>query len=405
MHADDCDKGGRRMCKVLIVGQTPPPYVGQAIMLDCLVRSRMPDVELCHLPMALSANVGELGRFRWSKFFRLLPIIARIVYARLVHGVRIFYYAPAGPNRVSLFRDFAILLPTRWLFSKTIFHFQAGGLSDLYPRLPRWQRALFRRAYFHADAGIRLSELTPDDARVLQARREYVVPNGVADPCPHWRRPAGGIAATNERPLRVLFMAMLRESKGLLVLIEACGRLAARGVPFRLEVVGQFESDEFADRVRDRVAALNLEENVRFRGVLTGAEKSAAFAQSDVFCMPTFYENEAFPVVLLEAMAFGLPVVATRWRGVPSIVDEDETGFLVETHDVDAVAARLARLADNAPLRRRMAIAAREKYLREYTIQRHLELMRRVFLDVAGIQKNVEAEPAEEHIEPTVLVP
>ena len=52
-----------------------------------------------------------------------------------------------------------------------------------------------------------------------------------------------------------------------------------------------------------------------------------------------------------------------------------------------------------------MAIAAREKYLREYTIQRHLELMRRVFLDVAGIQTIVEAEPAQEHIEPTVLVP
>ena len=62
-----------------------------------------------------------------------------------------------------------------------------------------------------------------------------------------------------------------------------------------------------------RVKELGLENHVQFLGMLTGDAKFAAYARADVFSMPTFYESEAFPVVLLEAMAYGLPIVATRW--------------------------------------------------------------------------------------------
>ena len=86
--------------------------------------------------------------------------------------------------------------------------------------------------------------LTPDDARHLRVRHEYVIANGIDDPCP-----AGPMADTTpisaQRPLRILFVAMLRESKGVLVLIEAAARLAQRGVPFQVEIMGQFITPEF----------------------------------------------------------------------------------------------------------------------------------------------------------------
>ncbi len=368
------------MIKVLVVGQIPPPYNGESMMVERLVRSEMPDVELRHLRLALSADVNEVGRFRWGKLFRLFPIVAGMIRARIIDGARILYFTPARPTRMSMFRDFLILISTRFLFSKTIFHFHSSGHSRLYSQLPPWQRWLFRRAYFRADAAIRISELTPDDGRQLEARRDYIVPNGIEDPASQ-APPRTEAPATEDRPLRVLFVSMLYEAKGLLVLIEACGQLAARGVPFRLDVMGRFQSEQFEARVRERIAQLRIEPQVCFLGQLTGAEKFAAFARADVLCHPTFHDT--FPVVLLEAMACRLPVVATRWSGIPSIVEEDVTGFLVEPHDPGAVADRLAQLAQDEALRRQMGAAGRDRFLREYTLSRHIERMRHVFLDVA----------------------
>ena len=290
-----------------------------------------------------------------------------------------------------MFRDIIVLLSTRWLFSKTVFHYHLGGISELYDGLPAWQQWLFRRAYFGADAAIRISELNPEDGRRLEAKREYVIPNGIDDPCPElltsWSKPSA--SATD--PMRILFVAILRESKGVMVLIEACGRLAARGVAFELEVVGQWQSDEFAARVQQCIRDLKLSNHVRFRGVLIGDEKFAAYRWADVFCFPSFFNSETFGVVLVEAMACGLPVVSTRWRGIPSVVDEDETGFLVEPHDPVAVADCLAILASDIGLRQRMGQAGRAKFEREYTFPLHANRMRRMLLETAGA--DLEPEP------------
>jgi glycosyltransferase involved in cell wall biosynthesis len=385
------------MIRVLIVGQTPPPYLGLPIMLDYLVRSRMQDVDLRHLRIALSTDESQVGKFRWTKLFRLLKVIMQIIRARIVHAPRILYYAPAAAARTSMLRDIAILGTTRFLFPKTVFHYHASGHCHLYEKLPRWQQWFFRRAFFHADGAIRISVFTPEDARQLKAKNEYIVPNGIVDPCAEHppRRPLTVVSEI--RPIRLLFIALLCEGKGLLVLLEACGQLAQRGVPFHLDVMGRFESEEFEARVRRYVAELQIEDRVSFLGVLTGDEKFAVFRRSDVLCHPTFFDT--FPVVILEAMACGMPTVATRFSGIPSIVDHEETGYLVETHNPSAVADRVAELADSAQLRQRMGAAAREKFLREFTLPAHIERIRLAFLDVAGVAPTIDEASTQDDLD------
>lgn len=386
------------MVKVLVVAQIPPPYLGQPIMIEHVVRADMPGVEILHLPMVLSTNGSDVGAFRWFKVLRMVPTVLQIIRARFAHRPEIMYFPPAGHSRLTMYRDFFILGLTRFLFPKTVFHYHAAGLSDLYDELSAWQRFIFRKIYFHADAAIRTSECNPEDGKRLEARREYIVPNGIVDPCPNGPPRRAAAPVSEENPLRIVFVAILRESKGLLVLIEACGQLAARGVPFCLDVMGQFESEEFEARTRARVAELNLNDKVCFLGMMGGAEKFAVFTRSDVFSMPTFYEDESFPLVFIEAMACGLPVVATNWRGIPSAVDDDETGFLVEIHDPTAVADRLARLAGDASLRQEMGRAGRAKFVREYTLSRFIENMRQVFLDVGEEAPRAKEIPVAEKV-------
>jgi glycosyltransferase involved in cell wall biosynthesis len=384
------------MVKVLIVAPTPPATnLGLPIMIEVIVRSQMRGVELRHVRLAVSANESQVGKFRWMKMLRVFPIIARVIYQRIVHGPQLLYYAPAGATTMGMLRDVAILGCTRFLFPKTILHFHAGGHGEFYERLGRFKRWLFRLAYFRHEAAIRLSEMTPEDGKALKARREFIVPNGIADPGADMPLPHPAPVISASRPLHVLFVALLCEAKGLLVLIEACGLLAARGVPFELNLMGRFESPEFEARARSRMRELGIEDQVRFLGVLKGEEKFAAFARCDVLCHPTF--KDTFGLVIVEAMGCGVPVVATRHCSIPLIVDEGQTGFLVEENDSAGLADRLAELADDPRLRRDMGIAGRAKFLREYTLPRFIERMRQVFLDVAGeLPADEEAESHDE---------
>lgn len=383
------------MLKVLVVGQTPPPYGGTPIMVERFLKSDFADVKLIHVRMAFASHIKDHGSIHPSKIIPLISLVFRIVYHRFADGARVLYFVPAGPDRVTMLRDFAILLPTRWLFDKTIFHFHLGGVSELYDHLPSWQRWLFRRAYFGADAAIRISELNPEDGRRLQAKRDYVIPNGIDDPCPESVDSPSNLAKHSSGPLRILFVGMLRESKGLMVLIDACRKLAAQGIPFQLEVMGQWKSEEFASRVRERIHEWDLDGQVRFLGVQIGDDKFAAYRRSNVFCMPTFFSSETFGLVFVEAMACRLPVVSTRWRGIPSVVNDNTTGFLVEPRDADSLADRLAVLAGDPELRDRMGRAGRAKFEREYLFSRHASRMRRALLESAGAspEEVLEAAP------------
>jgi glycosyltransferase involved in cell wall biosynthesis len=377
------------MVRVLVIGRTPPPYLGAPIMLEYLVRSQMEGVALHHLPISLSADDAENGKFRWLKLARLLWFIVRIIAKRITSRSDILYYTPElAQPRSTVLRDATILALIRPFFSKTIFHLHASGFAELYQQLSSWQRWLVRLGYFYADAVIRQSTLTPDDGREMKARREYIVPNGIIDPFPEHAQRSLKVARGANHNMRILFISGLREGKGILVLLEACARLLQRGVPFQLEVGGKWYEPGLEERAKKCIHELKLDGRVQFLGVVDNAEKFAAFAKSDVLCHPTFFDT--FPIVVLEGMAAGIPVVSTTHSGIPSMVEDGITGFLVAPRDAEALAARLADLATNAGLSARMGAAGRQRFEEQFTLPRHIERMRDVFLHLAGARQSTE---------------
>jgi hypothetical protein len=126
--------GGSSMRKlsVLVVGQTPPPFGGQSIMIQKLLEGHYDLVHLYHVRMAFSGNMGEVGSFKFRKIIELLKVIINITKSFLQHRPDILLYHPSGPNFWPILRDIAVLISTRWLFPKTIFVFRAGGLGEFY---------------------------------------------------------------------------------------------------------------------------------------------------------------------------------------------------------------------------------------------------------------------------------
>lgn len=365
------------MIRVLFVGQTSPPHGGQAIIQQVMLEGRYRLIQFFHVRMAFSREMDEVGRFHIKKLFHLISVIFRIIWMRLRYGIQILYYPPAGPNRIPMYRDIAILLCTRWLFKKTVFHFHAGGISELYRKLSHIEQLLFRLAYFKPALSIRLSELNPPDGAFLNSQKDIIVPNGIADRYPDFIQ-----RKENEQIPTILFVGIIRESKGVLVLLDACSLMKESGELFKLQIMGSFDCKAVKQKVYRFMKNNGLKDNVEFLGVCTGRKKWLFYNKASIFCFPTFFESEALPLVVLEAMQFKLPVVATRWRGIPSMVEEGKSGFLVSIKDSRAVAEKLSLLLNSPDLRKRMGERGRQIYLKQFTLDKFLRNIEKAVLTI-----------------------
>jgi len=233
------------MIKVLVVGQTPPPYHGQAISIQLMLNGKYQNVRLYHVRMSFSKEVVEIGKFKMNKLWHLLFIIISIYYKRFRHKTNILYYVPAGSNRIPMYRDFAILLAIRCLFKRIIFNFRATGISELYGKLSVIEQFFFRLAYFNTDLAISLSEFNPPDGEKLKAKRNIVIPNGLED---YYSKLKKVTKKAKSKPI-LLFVGILCESKGIMVLLDASRKLKEAGLPFFVRLMGRFESANFSSTV------------------------------------------------------------------------------------------------------------------------------------------------------------
>lgn len=178
--------------------------------------------------------------------------------------------------------------------------------------------------------------------------------------------------------LVVGILAALRTEKDHETFLRAAAHVVGRVPAARFLVVGDGPR-------RAGLEVLAEELGIRDRVVFAGARNDVAalLAAMDVFVLCSF-TIECFPMALLEAMASGLPAVCTAVGGVPELVDDGSTGYLVPPRDPDALAARLVELLTSDDQRRRFGSAARARVEAEFTLQRSVEKTERQILDVAA---------------------
>lgn len=373
--------------KLLIVGQTPPPLHGQAMMIRYLVQGEYPNLQIKHVRMNFSKSIEDVGRFGFSKLTELVWLILQIWYWRF-QGYNNLYYPPASGQRMPILRDICILLSTRFLFRKLIFHFHSGDLVSAYRSLTFWMRPLFRWTYHRCDLAILVAHDSGLDPTALRPARWVVIPNAIADdaapdgrcdsgpqgvvhskiiPRSHPYPPATNTA--NVPPVVILYLGSVSEEKGLLILLSACGLLKQRGIKFELRVAGGFQSNAFEQVFFKHANQYGLDDDIRIMGVIDCSNhKQKVYQAADIFCFPTFYSAETFGLVVVEAMSHRLPVVASRWRGVGEVVLDGETGFLVPPKDPQALANRLQQLVLDPQLRAKMGQAGRCRFLKNFTL-------------------------------------
>jgi len=381
------------------------------LMLEGLSRHRagtgLSAVQCYHVDARVSKELADIGDLRFGKIILLLGYCTQAIYYHFRYGVDNFYYIPAPGKRSALYRDWVVMALCRPFFKNIILHWHAAGMAKwLETHVQGRVRSITFNFLKAADLSIVLSKYNRRDAEKLFAKRITVVSNGIPDPCPEFNALIRPLRAARQRArqkllsgtalaadearaaggdpeiVRVLFLAHCTREKGLFDALNgvclANRQLAQKKsrVSLKLLVAGNFLSAEEQQEFERRLDELKCRSTVAYQGFVGGDKKVQLLRDADLFCFPTFYQNENQPVNLIEAMAFGLPILTTLWRSLPELLPPNYPG-LVPIRNPEAIAASLLRL-----LEFEAAANFRELFLQRFTLDRHLHDLTQAFLSV-----------------------
>lgn len=259
-----------------------------------------------------------------------------------------------------------------------ILHLHGANFREQCEQASLWERRLLRRTLGMASEIVVLGEYWRDF--IVEFFGPGMPPvtilvNAVEGPAQVPDRPASGV-------VRILFLGRVGERKGTGELLEALASDSCRGREWTATIAGDGEVEAF----RARAEALGLSNRVKFLGWSDESRSRELLTHSDIFVLPS--RNEGLPVAIVEAMAYGLPVIATPVGSVPTAIDNEISGLLVPPRDPATLAAALARLMDDVHLRQTLAAAARRRFEQDFDI--------RVFCDrlIAIYRRNLTCGPA-----------
>ncbi|MGN1215930.1 MAG: glycosyltransferase [Candidatus Cryptobacteroides sp.] len=350
--------GSSGLPRILFIMHMPPPVHGAAVMGQYIHDSALVNGRLdCrYINLSIARDLKDVGRFSLRKAVSYLRLLFRIRREIREFTPDLVYVTPntvGGP----FYKDLVITQMVKSMGCKVVAHYHNKGVAS------RQDRALDDRLYrlaFRNQKNILLSErLYPDISRYADRRDVYIVPNGIPASEEDCIKASAG-------PLRILFLSNMLASKGVWTLLDALRILSqTTAADFRCDFVGEWKDVDSA-AFRSRIDEYSLSSRVFCHGGKYGAEKAAFLREADVLVFPS--ESEAFGLVLLEAMQYSCACISTDEGGIPDIIDDGRTGFVVPKKDPRTLAEALGRLSLDRELCASMGRLGREKFLREFTI-------------------------------------
>jgi glycosyltransferase involved in cell wall biosynthesis len=230
-------------------------------------------------------------------------------------------------------------LAAAWTGLPVVHHLHSPTTSDTTHRFRNWLNAAIERASLvGVDAVIAVSQSLGEYARRIgiAAEKVVVIPNGVPTRSP--LRPRMPPPTTPGGSWVLGTVALFRPRKGLEVLLRALAALRVAQAPVKLRAIGSFETPEYEAHVKSLATELGVDDCVEWRGF--SANVNAELDELDLFVLPSLF-GEGMPMVVLEAMAAGLPVIGTDVEGVPEVVRDGLEGLIVPPGDPYALAAAI----------------------------------------------------------------
>lgn len=310
---------------LLLIGSLPPPIGGTTILFKqlCDELSALDNVDISVIDTAeINANCLYISLIRWVRF--LFDLINHVRKCDVIS-----FHASVGAG----VRFTPIIVLLGWLFERpVIFRGFGGDYKERYIKASFVQRILLHIGMLRCHSILLETKASVSFFSDLTTSVIFWYPNSRPAAIPKDSKLPYCISREFSLP-RFIFIGHVKPSKGIFVLRDALLKIDG-GV--RVDIYGPLMDGVSKD---DLVAP-----GLHYCGVLQPSEVASVMAEYDCVVLPTFFEGEGYPGVILEGYALGLPTITTNWRSIPEIVTEN-TGVLVEPRDVNALASVLQRFS------------------------------------------------------------
>lgn len=287
---------------------------------------------------------------KWTPWLKALPKLFGNVRKSKKENTQVIVYSHVGA-RISFFREACILFIAKLAGAHTIFQVHSCDV-DSYLNHP-FKKFLLKLSLMHADTVCVLTDWWKN--RLINAgikSRIHVIPNPLPNNLLKIASHTVEVESIdNDGLINILSMARLVPGKGVDIMIRAIEHL-----PDNVSLVIAGDGDQ-----RKNLGALahdlGIAGRIHFAGWVSGDDKTKLLENADIFCLPSTYD--AFPMSMVEAMAYGIPVVAVRWGGVPDMVSDGYSGFLAGRAQADEISDAIKKLLDTE-LRLKMGVQAKK---------------------------------------------
>ena len=336
----------------------PPPFTGGIRSFLYALRQSpvLPDYGVDFLDNDIPDNL----RAEKCRILLTLRSLAGLLAKLLTFRYRLVHIHCS--DRLSFYEKSAFILCCRFFAARTVMHIHTGRFPGFYEqsRCKYLVRFLLNRT----TAIITVSRQTRQFFRQTCKSQVFQVPNCVSpiffdsEPLPQQER------------RDILFLGYINPAKGIFELLQAVKLIRKLGHQNRVLLLGGEQVPGTVDRVRRFISTEGIQ-GVELGGEVTPEEVAGYCRSSAIFVLPSY--SEGLPVSMLEAMASGLPVVASRVGGVPELVTDEENGLLVPPRDVESLARALVRLLEDPELCLRMGRNNRKKVRDTFSADRTAE--------------------------------
>ena len=352
-----------------MLGPLPPLTGGMATVTDNLRHSRLANA--CRLTTLNNGKTTPEGRSILAGIGAQMRLLGRVLgTVRRTRAAIVHIHTCA---LFSFWRDTIHMLALRVMGRRVIYHIHDGTFEAFLRDQPPVRKAILRRSLRMASRVILLSEMARASLDPLAPKVAWrVVHNGVAIP------PTTG--GSRDGTVRFLFLGNLTCRKGAYDLLAATVRAREAGLKAEVRLAGSEVQPGDRQTLEQAIADAGCEDQVKVLGYIEGPAKDEALQTSDCLVLPSYAEG--LPMVVLEAMAYGLPVIATRVGAIPEVLTDGQEGFLIEPADVKALADRMLRVAGDPELRRRMGLDARRVAEARFSLDAMVDRIMDIYTDI-----------------------
>ena len=350
--------------RILFITPLPPPVHGSAMVSQYIKENKELEKDfICDfVNLSTSRKMDEIGKKSLMKYLRFIGAYFQVLWKLITHRYVLCYLAITC-HGIGFLKDAPFVLLCKLFRRKVVIHQHNKGMSKCVDRQPyKW---LLPLVYKNTKVILLSWFLYPDIQRIIKKEQVIICPNGI----PHTPYEEPRHKHNNQFPC-MLFLSNLIPSKGVYVLLDACRILKEKGYTFVCNFIGG-ETKEITKQIfQDAVKERGLEHIVKYHGPKYGNEKIEFFINSDIFIFPTFYNNECFPLVLLEAMQYKLPVISTDEGAIPDIIHNGINGFVCKRNDATSTAEAIETLLNHKDRCKEMGANGYKLFEQELTLQK-----------------------------------